>query len=80
MDIVFEDVLSAITATMPCYMCPYPCGKKEIASQATCDKHWYMILRNMKIEDWNQVSYKLLEKFGRKEDSCNIETVTLQRK
>ena len=81
MDIDLVDVIASITTTMPCYMRPYPCGKKEMASQATCDRHWYMILRNMKIEDWDQVSYKLLEKFGRKkEESCSIETEILQER
>lgn len=39
--------LTAITKTMPCNRCPYPCKLKENASQASCDMHWKEILTNL---------------------------------
>ena len=63
MNIDFVNVIASITATMPCYKCPYPCEKKENASQACCNRQWYKILRNMKTEEWEQVQDKLFAKF-----------------
>ena len=37
-------IIDAISFTMTCKECPYPCTAKESSSTANCQYHWYQIL------------------------------------
>lgn len=56
----FAKVLKAIAHQVPCDKCPYPCEKKYIASQASCDRHWYEMLSSVKDTTWDEILYKLI--------------------
>lgn len=55
-------VLKAISETMTCVKCPYPCKAKEQSSQANCVTNWSEILSkiNPKI-DWKEVCFMVAE-------------------
>lgn len=55
-------VLKAISETMTCDKCPYPCKAKEQSSQANCVTNWSEILSkiNPKI-DWKDVRFMVAE-------------------
>lgn len=60
-------LIKAITHTMQCDKCPYPCKAKENGSQANCDKHWFDLLTNIdtivafEATTWDEIRDKLLE-------------------
>lgn len=51
-------VLKAISATMTCDKCPYPCKAKEQSSQANCVMNWSEILSKINPKsDWKEVRF-----------------------
>lgn len=46
-------ILKAISETMTCDKCPYPCRKQGMSSQANCVEHWSIILSQIDTKiDW----------------------------
>lgn len=58
--IEFIKVLQAISDTMPCDKCPYPCDAKWKSSQANCDRRWFEILSAIDKPTWTEVLDKLI--------------------
>lgn len=57
-------ILKAISETMQCDKCPYPCKAKEKSSQANCVRHWSEILSNIEPNcDWDEVRYRVAGEF-----------------
>lgn len=53
-------ILKAISETMQCDKCPYPCKAKENSSQANCVMHWSGILSNIDPYcDWDEVRHRV---------------------
>lgn len=60
--IVEAKVLKAITATMTCDKCPYPCKAKENSSLSNCMMRWSEILSKIEPScDWKEVRYKIMD-------------------
>ena len=58
--IIEAKILKAISETMTCNKCPYPCNAKENSSQANCVIHWSEILSKIDPScDWKEVRYKV---------------------
>lgn len=52
-------IIKAISETMPCGKCPYPCKAKEKSSQANCVRHWGDILSHINPNaDWKEIIYE----------------------
>ena len=53
-------VLKAISETMTCDKCPYPCEAKEKSSQANCVMRWSEILSKIETDcDWKEVRFRV---------------------
>lgn len=51
-------ILKAISETMPCDKCPYPCKAREKSSQANCVMHWCETLSKIDTDiDWKEVRF-----------------------
>lgn len=61
--IEFTKVLQAISSTIPCDKCPYPCNAKGKSSQANCDRRWFEILSAIDKPEWSEVRDKLIDDF-----------------
>ena len=56
--IIEAKVLNAISQTMTCDKCSYPCVAKEKSSQANCVSQWAKILSCIHPKcDWKEVKY-----------------------
>lgn len=54
------DVVKAISETMICKKCAYPCKAKENSSIANCVFHWTEILSRINPNvDWKEVRYRV---------------------
>ena len=64
-DMIIETkILKAISETMTCEKCPYPCNAKEHSSQANCVTHWSKILSQINPDaDWKEIRYRVSEMF-----------------
>lgn len=62
--IVQAKILKAISETMICEKCPYPCNAKEHSSLANCVMHWSEILSQINPDaDWEEIRHKVFEMF-----------------
>lgn len=53
--IIEAKILKAISETMSCEKCPYPCNAKERSSQANCVIRWSEILSQINPDaDWKE--------------------------
>ena len=58
--IIETKVLKAISETMTCDKCPYPCKAKENSSKANCVMRWSEILSKIKTDcDWKEVRFRV---------------------
>lgn len=56
--IIEAKVPKAISETMTCDKCPYPCKAKENSIQANCVIHWSEILSKIETDcDWKEVRF-----------------------
>ncbi len=61
-------IIYAISKTMTCDICPYPCTLGRIGSLRTCHYHWHQILENIGREPWvNGLDDKLFKLFSEDE-------------
>ena len=56
-------IINAISRSMTCDICPYPCGAKQKSSIANCNSHWIEILSNMEIKDREEVRDEVFKLF-----------------
>lgn len=55
-----SSVIKAISETMTCDKCPYPCKSRENGSQANCVMQWCGILSKIDPNcDWAEVRYEI---------------------
>lgn len=59
-------IINAISRSMTCDICPYPCEAKEKSSLSNCNSHWCDILCNMEIKDRKEVHDECFRLFYRK--------------
>ena len=58
--IIEARILDAISKTMTCDKCPYPCKAKKHSSRANCVMRWSEILSEIKPDcDWKEVRFKV---------------------
>lgn len=58
--IIESNVLKAISETMTCDKCPYPCNAREKSSKANCAMRWSEILSEIKADcDWKEVRFRV---------------------
>lgn len=58
--IIETKILKAISETMTCDKCPYPCIAKTNSSQANCVAHWAEVLSKISPDaDWKEIMYKV---------------------
>lgn len=58
--IIETKILKAISETMQCDKCPYPCKAKEKSSQANCIRHWSEVLSSIDPHcDLDEVRYQV---------------------
>ena len=61
--IVESKILKAISETMTCDKCPYPCDARENSSQANCVLRWSKILSMIETDcDWQEVRFRVAER------------------
>ena len=59
--IIEAKILKAISETMVCDKCPYPCNAKENSSKANCMRQWSEILTKVDPScDWKEIRYKVM--------------------
>lgn len=63
-------IINAISRSMTCDICPYPCKAKGKSSMANCNSHWIEILSNMEIKDREEVRDQVFKLFYK--DSFNF--------
>lgn len=57
-------ILKAISETMTCDKCPYPCRAKENSSQANCVAQWADILSKINTDtDWKEIKHEVARMF-----------------
>lgn len=57
--IVEAKILKAISETMTCNRCPYPCKAKGESSMANCVMHWSEILAKIDPNtDWKEARFE----------------------
>jgi len=62
--IIETKVLKAISETMTCEKCPYPCKSKQNNSLANCVMRWSEILSQINPDaDWKEIRYKVFTLF-----------------
>ena len=58
--IIEAKILKAISETMTCDKCPYPCRAMANSSQANCVARWAEILSEISPDvDWKEIRYKV---------------------
>lgn len=58
--IIEAKILNAISKTMTCDKCPYPCEAKEQSSRANCVMHWSNVLSKIEPDcDWKEVRFRV---------------------
>lgn len=58
--VIEAKILKAISETMQCDKCPYPCRAMANSSQANCVAHWAEILSKISPDaDWKEIMYEV---------------------
>lgn len=68
-------VISAISQTMTCDKCPFPCEAKEYSSYRNCNRNWWETLHELGVDvPWEDVSdllFSIFDEHSKKGGSCD---------